>query len=143
MLSSLQRSSQHRIRVLVVDDHAKVRNGLRFFLMVFDDLELVGEAADGQQALRQCADIQPDVVLMDLVMPGMDGISATCAIRQRWPRIQVIALISFKDKILVQEALGAGVISYLLKNVSADELADAIRSAHADRLTLRLEGDTP
>lgn len=143
MLSSLQRSSQHRIRVLVVDDHAIVRNGLRYFLMVFDDLELVGEAADGQQALRQCADIQPDVVLMDLVMPGMDGISATRAIRQRWPRIQVIALISFKDEIRVQAALRAGVICYLLKNVSADELADAIRSAHADRLTPTLERDRP
>ncbi len=142
MLSSLQRSSQHRIRVLVVDDHAKVRNGLRFFLMVFDDLELVGEAADGQQALRQCADIQPDVVLMDLVMPGMDGISATRAIRQRWPRIQVIALTSFTNKLLVQEVLKAGATSYLLKNVSAEALADAIRSAYKGRPTLAPKPNT-
>ena len=130
MLSSLQRSSQHRIRVLVVDDHAMVRTGLKFFVLAFDDLELVGEAADGQQALCQCADIQPHVVLMDLVMPGMDGISAMCAIRQRWPGIQVIALASFTNNLLVQKALKAGATSYLLKNVSAEVLADAIRAAY-------------
>jgi NarL family two-component system response regulator LiaR len=126
--------------VLVVDDQPVVRTGLKFFVLAFDDLELVGEAVDGQHALCLCSRFQPDVVLMDLVMPGMDGISATCAIRQLWPRIQVIALASLKDKILVQEALGAGVITYLLKNISADELADAIRSAYADRPTPTLLG---
>src|SRR6476620_863466 len=84
------------IRVLIVDDHAVVRSGLAAFLQVFDDLELVGEAANGQQALRLCEQVQPDVVLMDQVMPGMDGATATRAIRQQYPHIQVIALTSFR-----------------------------------------------
>lgn len=143
MLSSLQPSSQDRIRLLIVDDHAMVRSGLKFFVLAFDDLELVGEADSGEQALVLCAQVQPDVVLMDLAMRGMDGISATHAIRQRYPDIQVIALTSFKEDELVQGALEAGAISYLLKNVSADELADAIRAAHADRPTPAPEEDRP
>ena len=118
------------IRVLIVDDHDVVRTGLKFFVQAFDDLELVGEADSGQQALSLCAQVQPDVVLMDLVMPEMDGISTTRAIRQGCPEIQVIALTSFREQELVQGALEAGAISYLLKNVTADELADAIRAAH-------------
>ena len=129
----LRQSSQVLIRVLIVDDHAVVRNGLKFFLLAFDDLKFVGEASDGEQALRRCANIQPDVVLMDLLMPGMDGISATRAIRQRWPAIQVVALTSFSDMTLVGEALEAGAISYLPKNVSAEELADTIRAAFVGR----------
>lgn len=119
------------IRVLLVDDHAVVRSGLGAFLLAFDDLELVGEAGGGEEAVRLCERFQPDVVLMDLVMPGMDGAAATRAIRERCPRIQIIALTSFKEKELVEGALEAGAIGYLLKNVSADELADAIRAAHA------------
>jgi len=128
-----------RIRVLLVDDHAVVRSGLGAFLLAFDDLELVGEASGGEEAVRLCPQVRPDVVLMDLVMPGMDGAAATRAIRQRCPRIQVIALTSFKEKELVQGALEAGAIGYLIKNVSADELADAIRAAYAGKPTLAPE----
>ncbi len=129
----------HHIRVLIVDDHAVVRSGLAAFLLAFDDLELVGEAGSGMEALRLCDQVQPDVVLMDLVMPEMDGAAATRAIRERCPQVQVVALTSFKEGELVQEALQAGAISYLLKNVSADELAEAIRAAHAGRPTLAPE----
>ena len=127
------------IRVMLVDDHAVVRSGLGAFLLAYDDLELVGEAGSGEEAVQLCEQSQPDVVLMDLVMPGMDGATATHAIRERCPNTQVIALTSFKEKNLVQEALQAGAIGYLLKNVSADELADAIRAAHAGRPTLAPE----
>ena len=107
--------------------------------MVFDDLELVGEAGSGREAVRLCEQIQPDVVLMDLVMPEMDGATATRNIRECCPEVQVIALTSFKEQELVQGALEAGAIGYLLKNISADELADAIRAAHAGRPTLAPE----
>jgi NarL family two-component system response regulator LiaR len=127
------------IRVLVVDDHAMVRKGLATFLRIKPDLELVGEASDGEEALRLCEQVQPDVVLMDLVMPKMDGTAATQAIRERWPQVQVIALTSFQERKLVREALQAGAISYLLKNVSVDELAEAIRAAHVGRPTLAPE----
>jgi NarL family two-component system response regulator LiaR len=131
--------SSSRIRVLVVDDHAMVRRGLAVFLMVFDDLELAGEAAGGQEAVQLCARLQPDVVLMDMLMPDMDGAAAIKIIRKQSPRIQVIALTSFKEEIIVQSALQAGAIGYLLKDVTADELARAIRSAHAGRATLSPE----
>jgi len=127
------------IRVLLVDDHAVVRSGLGAFLLAFNDLELVGEAGSGEEAVRLCEQLQPDVVLMDLVMPGMDGAAATRAIRECCPQVQVIALTSFKEKELVHGALGAGAIGYLLKNVSAGELAEAIRAAHAGRSTLAPE----
>ena len=127
------------IRVMIVDDHSMVRTGLATFIRVKADLELVGEARDGRQALHLCEQLQPDVILMDLVMPRMDGVTATQAIRQRWPRVQIIALTSFKDQDLVQDALRAGAISYLLKDVSVDELAEAIRAAHAGRSTLAPE----
>ena len=132
-------TQSNSIRVLLVDDHAVVRSGLGAFLLAFDDLELVGEAGSGEEAVRLCERSQPDVVLMDLVMPGMDGAAATRAIRERCPRIQIIALTSFKEKELVEGALEAGAIGYLLKNVSADELADAIRAAHAGKPTLAPE----
>ncbi len=127
------------IRVMLVDDHAVVRSGLSAFLLAFDDLELVAEAGGGEEAVRLCEQFQPDVVLMDLVMPGMDGAAATRAIRERCPQIQIIALTSFKEKELVQGALEAGAIGYPLKNVTAGELADAIRAAHAGRPTLAPE----
>lgn len=127
------------IRVLIVDDHAMVRKGLGAFLRVAPDLELVGEAGSGAEALRACADYRPDVVLMDLVMPEMDGATATRHIREEHPDIQVIALTSFQEKELVQNAVQAGAISYLLKHVSAEELTEAIRAAHAGRATLAQE----
>ena len=127
------------IRVMVVDDHAVVRSGLTAFLLAFDDLELAGEAGTGAEAVRLCEVINPDVVLMDMVMPEMDGAAATRRIREKCPDVQVIALTSFKEDELVQGALEAGAISYLLKNVSADELVRAIRAAHTGRSTLAPE----
>ncbi len=127
------------IRVMLVDDHTMVRRGLATFLKVFDDLELVGEAGDGEAAIQLCAHILPDVVLMDMLMPDMDGVAATGVIRQRFPTVQVIALTSFKEEYLVQSALRAGAIGYLLKDVSAEKLAQAIRAAHAGRSTLSSE----
>ena len=116
-----------------------VRSGLSAFLQVFDDFELVGEAADGKEAVEVCESLHPDVVLMDLVMPVMDGAQATKEIRERFDDIQVIVLTSFKEDDLIEGALQAGAIGYLLKNVSADELADAIRSAHAGKPALAPE----
>jgi NarL family two-component system response regulator LiaR len=127
------------IRVMIVDDHDMVRKGLATFLMVYPDLELIGEAGDGEEALHLCEQAQPDVILMDLVMPKMDGKAATRAIRERWPQVQIIALTSFQEKKLVQEALQAGAISYLMKNVSVDDLAEAIRAAYAGKPTLAPE----
>ena len=124
------------IRVMLVDDHTMVRRGLATFLEVFDDLELAGEAADGGEAIQLCAQLKPDVVLMDLAMPEMDGVTATRAIRQRFPSVQVLALTSFPEKELVQNALQAGAIGYLLKDVTANELAQAIRAAHRGQATL-------
>jgi NarL family two-component system response regulator LiaR len=127
------------IRVLVVDDHAVVRGGLRLFLLAFDDLELVGEANSGEKALAQCAELRPDVALMDLVMPGMGGVEAIRLLRERHPHVQVIALTSFPEDELVQAALRAGAISYLLKTISAGDLAAAIRAAAAGQPTLAPE----
>jgi two-component system, NarL family, response regulator LiaR len=128
-----------KIRVIIVDDHRVVRSGLSAFLEVCDDFELVGEAANGKEAIDVCTSQNPDVVLMDLVMPEMDGAAATRAIREKHPHIQVIVLTSFKEENLIEDALKAGAIGYLLKNVSADELASAIRSARAGRPTLAPE----
>jgi two-component system, NarL family, response regulator LiaR len=117
------------IGVLLVDDHMVVRSGLSTVLSVFDDMKLVGEAGDGEEAIRLCERLQPDVVLMDLLMPKMDGVTAIKNIKERWPQIQIIALTSFKEKEYVEGALKAGANGYLLKNVSADELVNAIRRA--------------
>jgi NarL family two-component system response regulator LiaR len=124
---------------MLVDDHTMVRRGLATFLKVFDDLELAGEASSGQEAVQLCEKLHPDVVLMDMVMPDMDGAAATRIIRKQSSSIQVIALTSFKEGILIQSALQAGAIGYLLKDVSADELVLAIRAAHAGRSTLSPE----
>jgi NarL family two-component system response regulator LiaR len=127
------------IRVMLVDDHTVVRKGLLALLLAYDDLELAGEASGGEQALQLCHQIKPDVVLMDLVMSGMDGATATALIREKCPQIQVIVLTSFKEQELVEGALKAGAIGYLLKDVSADDLANAIRSAAAGKPTLAPE----
>lgn len=131
--------SSQPVRVVLVDDHTMVRKGLALFLKAFDDLELAGEAESGAAAIQLCGEILPDVVLMDMVMPDMDGVSATRAIRQQFPSVQVIVLTSFKEGDLVKNALGAGAIGYLLKDVSADELARAIRAAYSGRSTLSPE----
>ncbi|MFN3704464.1 MAG: response regulator [Thermoflexales bacterium] len=139
-MGNLNRSGLGRvIRVLVVDDHPMVRSGLSALLAAYDDLELIGEAADGNEAVRLCTQLAPDVVLMDLVMPGMDGATATRLIRAQNADIQVIALTSFKEEDLVQSALRAGAIGYLLKNVTADDLAYAIRAAATGRPALSPE----
>jgi NarL family two-component system response regulator LiaR len=127
------------IRVLIVDDHAVVRSGLKSFFSAYDDLECVGEASSGEIAIAVCDQVKPDVVLMDLVMPGMNGAEATEAIRTRCPDIRVMALTSHKDENLVQGALEAGAIGYLLKDISAEDLAGAIRAAHAGQPTLSPE----
>jgi NarL family two-component system response regulator LiaR len=127
------------IRVMIVDDHDMVRSGLEVMLETCDDLVLVGDMSSGEEAVQLGPQIQPDVVLMDLVMPGMGGVEATRRLRQLCPDTQIIALTSFKEKELVQQALRAGAIGYLLKNVTIDELADAIRAAHLGKSTLAPE----
>jgi len=132
-------SNSETIRVLLVDDHAVVRSGLGAFLLAFDDLELVGEASSGAEAVRLCGELNPDVILMDLMMPDMNGAEATTIIREQYPQTQVVALTSYKEEELVHGVLKAGAIGYLLKNVTADELADAIRAAKAGQPTLAPE----
>ncbi len=127
------------IRVLIVDDHGMVRKGLLAYLGNRPDICVVGEARDGREAIHQVEQLHPDVLLMDLVMPEMSGVAATRAIHQRWPQVQVIALTSFQEKELVQDALQAGAIGYLLKNVTGDELYQAICRAYTGRPTLAPE----
>lgn len=121
------------IRVLIVDDHLVVRDGLKVFLSVHEDIFVVGEAEDGQQALNLCPELTPDVILMDILMPNMDGPTATEHIRAAYPSIQVIALTSFAEKDLVQRAIQTGAIGYLLKDVHPEKLAQVIREAHQGR----------
>ncbi len=130
---------QREIRVLIVDDHEMVRSGLIAFLRSTPDLLPVGEACNGEEAIRLCDDLEPDVVLMDMLMPGIGGVEATRTIRQSHPRTRIIALTSFPEEDLVKQALQAGALSYLLKNVVAEDLACAIRDAVAGRPTLAPE----
>ena len=132
-------NTSQMIRVMLVDDHNVVRSGLATFLRAYEDLELVGEAKNGLEAVRLCRVQKPDVILMDLMMPEMDGIAATRAILEGCPEIKIIAMTSFEDEALVQGVLAAGAISYLLKNVTSDELAKAIRDAVSGRSTLAPE----
>ncbi len=127
------------IRVIVVDDHAVVRRGLATFLKIYGDVQMVGEAKSGTAAIQLCDEILPDVVLMDMVMPDMDGAAATLAIRQKHPQMRVIALTIFKEGELVKNALEAGAIGCLFKDVSGDDLVQAIRAAHTGRATLSPE----
>jgi NarL family two-component system response regulator LiaR len=130
---------ESKIRVVIVDDHVLVRSGLEVVLGMFDDIELVGQAGDGEDAIRLCEELRPDVVLMDLVMPGTSGIEATRRVLATCPDTKVVALTSFTEEDLIGETLRAGAIGYLMKNVSADQLADAVRNAHAGRSTLAPE----
>jgi NarL family two-component system response regulator LiaR len=128
-----------RIRILIVDDHEVVRRGLSLFLRPFDDFELVGDAASGEEAVERCAQLQPDVILMDVIMPGIDGAAATRQIRQRFPQTNIIALTTFKEEDLVRQMLQAGAVGYLLKDTSVDDLAAAIRAATTGKLVLAPE----
>jgi len=118
------------VKVIIADDHMVIRNGIRAVLSVYDDVELVGEAVNGQEAVELCEKYGPDVVLMDIMMPVMGGIEATAAVMGRWPDTKIIILSSYKDSELVEGALKAGALSYLLKNASAEEIIKAIRDAH-------------
>lgn len=131
--------SEQKIKIMLVDDHAVVRSGLSAFLSVNPDLELVAEAENGEQAVVRAGLLKPDVILMDLMMPIMDGVAATQAIKKQNPRIQIIALTSFQEDELVQNALKAGAIGYLMKNVTARELAAAIKAAKDGKMTLSPE----
>jgi NarL family two-component system response regulator LiaR len=119
-----------RIRLAIIDDHAMVRRGLAVFLRGNSDIELVGEGSNGNDALVLCKEVKPDVVLMDLMMPIMDGITATSHITLHYPDIKVVVLTSFAEEQLVKDVLKAGAIGYLLKKISANDLANAIRAAH-------------
>lgn len=119
------------IAVLIVDDHAVVREGLRGFLQLQDGIEVAGEAGDGEEALEQALALRPDVILMDLVMPKLDGVAAMRELRERVPESRVIVLTSFLDDERLLPAIQAGAAGYLLKNAEPAELARAIRAAHA------------
>jgi NarL family two-component system response regulator LiaR len=131
--------TSQKIRVMLVDDHNVVCGGLATFLKAYDDFELVGEAKNGLEAVNLCPQMKPDVILMDLIMPEMDGIAATRAILAECPEIKIIAMTSFEEEELVQGVLAAGAISYLIKNVTSDELAKAIRDAVSGKPTLSPE----
>jgi DNA-binding NarL/FixJ family response regulator len=125
-----------RIRVLLVDDHGVVRRGLRGFLELLDDIEVVGEAEDGLRGVELAAELEPDVVLMDLVMPRLDGIAAIGRIKASQPAVQVVALTSFIEEEKVTAALEAGASGFILKDAEADDVAAAIRAAHNDEVHL-------
>ena len=124
------------IRVLLVDDHAMVRRGMRDFLSLHDDLEIVGEAGDGAAAIDQAAALRPDVVVMDLLMPGVDGIDATARIKATDPDVEIVAITSFLEEARIVAALEAGASGFLLKDAEADELAAAIRAAASGEVHL-------
>src|SRR5438105_11359365 len=128
-----------RIRVLIADEHGMVREGLRAYLELEPDIQVVGEARDGQEGVRRAQDVQPAVVLMDLVMPNMDGVDATSRIKEQRPDTHVIVLTSFLDDERVVPAIKAGATSYLLKDVAAADLARAIRGARAGQAQLHPE----
>jgi NarL family two-component system response regulator LiaR len=128
-----------RIKVMIVDDHPIVRSGLGTMLRAFDDLELVGEASSGEIALARCQVSTPDIILMDMVMSGMDGVETTRAVLDQYPSVKIIMLTSFTKENMVQDALQAGATSYILKDSSIDQLAEVIRSAYAGQPTLSPE----
>ena len=127
------------IKVLIVDDHSLVRNGIRTILSIYDDIEVIGEAENGKEALEICGKCLPDVVLMDLIMPEINGIEATKKILESWPTIKVVTLTSFVDKKLIEDSLKAGAIGYVLKNISGENLVATIRDAEKGKSTLSSE----
>ena len=129
-------TDEPRIRVVIVDDHAMVRRGMRDFLDLHDDLEVVGEASDGAAALALVAELLPDVVVMDLLMPGLDGIAATAELKARHPSIEVVVITSFIEEERITAAIEAGASGFLLKDAEADDLAGAIRAARSGEVYL-------
>jgi len=129
-------SDEGPIRVMLVDDHAVVRRGLKGFLELLRDIEVVGEAEDGEEAVALADRLQPDVILMDLLMPKMDGITAIGKIKETRPGIEIVAVTSFIEEQKVTSALEAGASGYLLKDAEAEEVANAIRAAHAGEVHL-------
>jgi NarL family two-component system response regulator LiaR len=127
------------IKVLIVDDHPLVRQGIKTLLDVYDDIEVIGEAENGREALEMCEKCKPDIVLMDLIMPGVNGIEATKEIVKNWSYIKVVTLTSFVDKKLIEDSLRAGAIGYVLKNISGDKLVVTIRDADKGKSTLSSE----
>lgn len=127
------------IRILIADDHSITRSGIKTLISVYDDLTLVGEAANGAEAITMCDEVSPDVILMDINMPVIDGIEATVKIREKYPNIKIIALTSYVDKKLVKDILKAGAISYIIKNISPDELVKTIRDAYLGKTTFSSE----
>lgn len=132
-------SEQLPIKVLIVDDHPILRHGIKTMLFTFDDIVVVGEAGNGSETLARCDETNPDVILMDVVMPGMSGVETTRAVMKRYPQVKIIMLTSFPNQDLVQETLEAGAVGFLLKDAPIDTLGDAIRSAHAGHSTLAPE----
>ena len=127
------------IKVLIVDDHPLVRQGIKTLLGVYDDIEVIGEAENGREALEMCEKCKPDIVLMDLIMPEVNGIEATKEILKNWAYIKVVTLTSFVDKKLIEDSLKAGAIGYVLKNISGDKLVATIRDADKGKSTLSSE----
>ncbi|MDD3776196.1 MAG: response regulator transcription factor [Actinomycetota bacterium] len=127
------------IKVLVTDDHLLVRQGIRALLEMCDDIEIVGEAENGHQAFELCLEFNPDIVLMDLIMPGLSGVETIKTILKDMPQAKIVVLTSFVDKKLIEESLKAGAIGYVLKNVSGDDLIEIIRNAYQGKPTLSSE----
>ena len=132
-------SSTPIIRILLVDDHSMVRASLASFLDSFDDIDVVGQAHNGAAGVNACADLQPDVVLMDLIMPEMNGVEAITHIRQQQPQVRILALTSFKEDTLVHDALRAGASGFLLKDDSTDQLVEAVRDVYAGKTVMTPE----
>ena len=127
---------KNRIKVMIVDDHSLVRHGIKAVFEAYDEILLVAEAENGKEAIEMCGKYRPDIVLMDMVMPVLDGSEATEKIIKRWPDIKIIALTSFNDKDLIKKSLKAGAVSYILKNISADKLIKTIKDVYKGKLIL-------
>jgi NarL family two-component system response regulator LiaR len=132
-------SESQPIRIVIVDDHDVVRQGLSVLIATFPDLELIGQASNGEDGIRLCVERQPDILLTDLAMPGTNGVAVIQAVHKQCPQTQIVALTNYQEEEMVYAALQAGAISYLMKNVSIDELANALRSAYRGRSTLAPE----
>jgi NarL family two-component system response regulator LiaR len=132
-------SESKLIKVMIVDDHPVVRNGLKAMLLAMDDIELAGEAGSGRETLALCRKSLPDVILMDMVMPGMDGLETTRAVLDQYPKVKIIVLTSFPEQELVQKAMAVGASGYLYKNTAIDALPGAIRAAYAGQSVLAPE----